>query len=386
MPATIESPSTNIAELKRLTRMHLQADRHDEARSLCRSILDLRPDDAEAIQLLSQCRFDLEEFTAELPELPCISPASWGLGNELTAEDPSAPLELRPSGVAGLLGDYATRSQTWASLGPEHLMQQLICGAGHEPIRFKSSPTTEQCDADGYPLPPVELTMSYGAGDLDRYRECGRRSHAVLTSILAEQNICLTQGNAILDWGCAAGRVVRTFTTEAEQGCDVWGCDVDAPAIEWAQDHLSPPFRFFNCTAFPRLPFPDDTFNFIYGLSVFTHLVVFRDMWLLELARILKPGGCAVMTVHDEHCWRHFQSHGMPDWVPPALRHHSELPAECVEIRGSRWDQCYTFFHSDYIHRVWGRFLDIVDIKPMADSYQAAVIMRKPWSSAHTNP
>jgi hypothetical protein len=100
-------------------------------------------------------------------------------------------------------------------------------------------------------------------------------------------------------------------------------------------------------------------------------------MWLLELARILEPGGCAVLTIHDEHCWTEFQRKGMPPWVPSALHAHDRLPAECVEIRGSRWDQCYTFFHSDYIRRVWGRHLDVVDIKPLADSYQAAVILRK---------
>jgi ubiquinone/menaquinone biosynthesis C-methylase UbiE len=203
---------------------------------------------------------------------------------------------------------------------------------------------------------------------------------------LTEQNLWLTEGNAVLDWGCAAGRVVRTFAREVERGCQVWGCDIDTPAIEWAQNHLSPPFKFFNCTSFPRLPFPDNKFNFIYGLSVFTHLVVFRDMWLLELARVLKPGACAAMTVHDEQCWKHFQKNGMPSWVPQELRHHQELPAECVEIRGSRWDQCYTFFHSAYLRRVWGRFLDVVDIKPLADSYQAAVVMRKPWSSPHVCP
>lgn len=39
----------------------------------------------------------------------------------------------------------------------------------------------------------------------------------------------------------------------------------------------------------------------VYGFSVFTHLDErMQDMWLLELRRVLNPGGILLLTVHGE--------------------------------------------------------------------------------------
>jgi ubiquinone/menaquinone biosynthesis C-methylase UbiE len=212
---------------------------------------------------------------------------------------------------------------------------------------------------------------------LDYYLKLGRQSYENLQGLLGRQQVSLGTGDKMLDWGCASGRVLRFFTEEARRGCDVWGGDVHAPSIEWAKAHLSPPFRFFNCSSLPHLPFPDGTFKFIYALSVMTHIVALRDLWLLEIKRVLQPGGCAVLTIHDENTWRCFAANGMPDWMPRELRAEPHLPGECVDIQGSTWDQTYTFFHSDYIRRGWGQYLRVAEIVPEADCYQAAVVLRK---------
>jgi hypothetical protein len=67
----------------------------------------------------------------------------------------------------------------------------------------------------------------------------------------------------------------------------------------------------------------------------------------------------------------------MPHWVPSELRHERTLPGECVEIRGSRWDQCYTFFTTAYVRKVWGQFFRVAEVRPCADCYQSAVILRQ---------
>jgi len=218
--------------------------------------------------------------------------------------------------------------------------------------------------------------MGYGAGDLDHYLACGDTTYQILTGLLRKHQIELGKGDSMLDWGGAAGRVVRKFVNEARNGCEVWGCDVHAPSIQWAQNHLSPPFKFFNSSALPHLPFPDGAFKFIYGMSVMTHLVALRDLWLLELRRVLRPDGCLILTVHNERTWDWFRQHGMPAWMPRELRQLPEMPGESLEIRGSRWEHVYTFFHSTYLHRVWGRHLKICEIVDCADSYQAAVVMK----------
>jgi SAM-dependent methyltransferase len=212
---------------------------------------------------------------------------------------------------------------------------------------------------------------------MERYLELGRNSCANVRKWLAGQQVSLESGDVVLDWGCASGRVIRCFGEEARRGCAIWGGDVHVPSIEWAKANLAPPFRFFTCSSLPHLPFADGTFKVIYAFSVLTHLVALRDLWLLELGRVLRPGGCAILTVHDEHTWTLFREKGMPGWMPAELRDLPEMPGECVDVQGSTWDQTYTFFRSDYIRRAWGQYLRVAEIIPRADCYQAAVILRK---------
>src|SRR5258708_6328530 len=275
-----------------------------------------------------------------------------------------------------LLGDYAARTQSWSALGAEHLLQQFTTGHSPEPISIQRQPPVAPKGPDGFPIPPVDLTMGYGAGDRSHYLATGRRSYEILSGLLAAQGISLERGDWMLDWGCAAGRAVRNFVAEASRGCHVWGCAVHAPSIAWPGTYLSLPFKFFNTSPLPHLPFPENRFKFIYGLSVFTHLLVMRDLWLLELHRVLSHDGCLILTIHDEHTWGWFRQRGMPAWMPSELRQLPELPGECVEVRGNSWEYCYTFFHSDYVRRAWGQYFKVAEIIPCADSYQAAVIFR----------
>jgi ubiquinone/menaquinone biosynthesis C-methylase UbiE len=186
----------------------------------------------------------------------------------------------------------------------------------------------------------------------------------------------MNPGDAMPDWGCASGRVLQYFSDLAP-ACEVWGGDVDVPSIEWAKGHLAPPLRFFNCSSLPYLPFHDGKFKFVYALSVFTHLTLFRDMWLLELDRILCEDGLIVVTVHDENTWKLFREKGMPGWVPSELASNTSLPGECVEVRGSFWYQNFTFFTTEYLRRVWGQYFEIAEIRPQSEGYQTAVVLRK---------
>jgi ubiquinone/menaquinone biosynthesis C-methylase UbiE len=51
----------------------------------------------------------------------------------------------------------------------------------------------------------------------------------------------------------------------------------------------------------PPLAYEANHFDFIYALSVFTHLPEsLQTAWMSELARVLKPGGYLLMTTHRE--------------------------------------------------------------------------------------
>lgn len=353
---------TEIVALKVLARIHLNAGHPDLAQQCCRRILNRDAKDTDARQMLEEA---LVQQTS-LPETAVITKAAAS-----ATKIPESLKKLEP-----LFGDYTARTRAWRSLGPEHLMQLLSVGNYEAPIRIEQKPSILEFASDGFDVPPVDLTMGYGAGDMKHYLACGARSARMLREVMARNYVTLGSGDSMLDWGCAAGRVVRNFAEEARRGVNVWGCDVHAPSIEWAKNHLSPPFKFFNSLALPQLPFPEATFKFICGFSVFTHLVVMRDLWLLELRRVLRPDGCLVLTIHDENTWASFCKNGMPHWMPAELRDVAEMPGELVDIRGSSWEYCYTFFHSEYVRRIWGQYFQVAEIVPGAESYQTAVVLK----------
>jgi SAM-dependent methyltransferase len=105
----------------------------------------------------------------------------------------------------------------------------------------------------------------------------------------------------VLDFGCGAGRVLRQFLPEAESG-EFWGCDLYEPTVEWLQENLSPPFRFYVNERRP-MPHPDSYFDLVYAISVFTHITDEWADWLLEIHRILKPDGLLLVTFIGPRSW-----------------------------------------------------------------------------------
>jgi SAM-dependent methyltransferase len=101
----------------------------------------------------------------------------------------------------------------------------------------------------------------------------------------------------ILDFGCGCGRVL-TFLHNASVPQRFYGVDIDSEAIAWCQRNL--PFGVFKATQpDPPLPFGPKQFDFIYAISVFTHLdEAYQFAWLNELKRIARPGATVIATVH----------------------------------------------------------------------------------------
>ena len=106
----------------------------------------------------------------------------------------------------------------------------------------------------------------------------------------------------LLDFGCASGRVLRHVACQQDRA-EPWGCDIARNNVEWISTHLPRSIRVFQNTIFPHLPVEDRFFDVICAFSVFTHIDDFEDLWLLELRRVLRPGGIAFLTIHSERSW-----------------------------------------------------------------------------------
>jgi SAM-dependent methyltransferase len=150
----------------------------------------------------------------------------------------------------------------------------------------------------GAPYPPFELAsrvcaLERGSDHAAVYERRGAEARAALESLLGAD--WSFEGKRVLDFGCGAGRTLRHFLGEAAAGTEVWGADIDAPSIDWLAGNLCPPLHAVRCGPAPPLPFADGSFDLVWALSVFTHLVE-PMAWLAELHRVLAPGGCLIAS------------------------------------------------------------------------------------------
>jgi SAM-dependent methyltransferase len=356
----VKAAPQDVAGYNNLCVVCIMLGKIEDAEFVIEKSLALDPANPETLQLLEHLK--AQASTPPASPAPALAPSQVSSENDQK--------------LKFFLGNYAERAQIWNELGSEHIVQQLSIGTSLEQVSVISKPKAEVQLVDGLAVPPRLLRMGYYMDDTEGFLRSGKKSYESLCGLLESAHVALLPGDSMLDWGCATGRSLRYFAPLAEN-CNVWGSDVDAPAIEWCTQYLNPPFKFLTATGLPYLPFEQNTFKFIYGLSVFTHITSMRDMWLLELARILRKDGVAIMTVHNEHSWETFRKEGMPSWVPQDLRLLPEIPEWGLDLRGDFWYQSYTFFHSNYIKKVWGQYFDILDIVPRAEGYQTAVVMKK---------
>ena len=151
---------------------------------------------------------------------------------------------------------------------------------------------------DGLPLPPASLRIRVvGTTDVAWFLERGCIRERAIREALLRAGAPLDSDQAILDFGCGCGCVLRRW-----RGLDaqVSGTDLSRPAIKWCQAHL--PFVGVGVNGLePPLNYGDASFDLIYAISVFTHLPIEKQfVWRDELRRVLRPAGHLLLTLHGD--------------------------------------------------------------------------------------
>jgi SAM-dependent methyltransferase len=199
------------------------------------------------------------------------------------------------------------------------------------------------------------------------YAAVGRDTKAELLRLLPP-GTDLT-GKRILDFGCGAGRTLRHFAAEAQAGeLEVWGADIDEPSIDWLHANLCPPLNAVRCDVDPPLPFEDGSFGFAWAISVFTHLTGNSADWLLELHRVLEPGGLLMASYMGE--WNSKRIANEP-WEEGrvgmnVLRHDWPWSVGGPMTLISDW----------WVREHWGRAFEVVSINPRFHN-QTWLMLRK---------
>jgi SAM-dependent methyltransferase len=157
-------------------------------------------------------------------------------------------------------------------------------------------------------IPPTRI-MWDGPPTAESFKENGQE---FLKHFIQLAN--LQPDQSVLDIGSGVGRKAVALTQYLNQKGNYKGLDVFKPGILWCQKAISsrfPNFQFqhvdlYNENYNPhgkksaaeyQLPFPDETFDLVLCLSIFT-LIFPDDMenYIKEISRVLKKGGKVFVT------------------------------------------------------------------------------------------
>jgi SAM-dependent methyltransferase len=156
-------------------------------------------------------------------------------------------------------------------------------------------------EADGLPVPPAALRTQIGPRHADPafFIRSGEQHAELVRDLLREQGDAIDALDAILDWGCGCGRVMRHWSRLPRTR--VFGCDINRRMVEWCAANLE--FAEVSVTGLePPLPYEQSSFDLIYAFSVFTHLSEdLQHEWIRECLRVLKPGGYLMLSTMGEY-------------------------------------------------------------------------------------
>ena len=214
---------------------------------------------------------------------------------------------------------------------------------------------------DIHPLPSTDDREGYYGPHHFSYWASGHRDARLLFEAADRLGVDL---RTYLDLGCASGRVLRHVGL-SERGIHAIGCDINRRHTDWVARHLPREIGVFQNHSVPSLPLPDASLDAVTAYSVFTHVESFETTWLMELRRILRPGGIAWITIQSEKTWRSFGPGwpvfdalvGFEDFGPYLHERPAELPHGRTVFRLDlgRSYSSHVFYTRDYIHDTWGR-------------------------------
>jgi SAM-dependent methyltransferase len=215
-------------------------------------------------------------------------------------------------------------------------------------------------DSERLPYPPLNLANRVlcldGWGDpIAAYEGHGAEARQALLDLLPED--WSFEGKRVLDFGCGAGRTLRHFIGEAQDGAEFWGADIDGPSVEWLRGNLSPPLHPVQSSVDPPLGLEHSSFDLVWAVSVFTHLADNSLPWLVELHRLLKPGGHLIATYMGRYTSETFTDE---PWDEDRIGMN-------VLRRGQGWENGgpMVLMSDWWVKAHWGRAFDIVRQAPV---------------------
>jgi len=216
---------------------------------------------------------------------------------------------------------------------------------------------------DGLPIPPLKLRSLVWGEYVDlRNFFYEQRQMDYIFETLSQNGATIEEFQAILDFGCGAGRAIRQFASLQRplERAQLYGTDINPTQINWCRRNL--PFAEFEVNGpCPPLIYGDERFDFIYTFSVFTHLSEAQQFaWMRELSRVLKPAGYLLITTCGES---YFETLNENEKIQFSQGHLVVRNAELAGIP-SAYADCIAFHPMSYVREKLTRGFEVIVFAP----------------------
>ncbi|WP_422931718.1 class I SAM-dependent methyltransferase [Singulisphaera sp. PoT] len=238
--------------------------------------------------------------------------------------------------------------------------------------RVRSLPVRAAERKSGTPLPPGQLIfLVANTEDVSWFLDTGALAAKSIREILGKNGVAIEDCKSILDFGCGVGRVIRHWA--GLEGPKISGVDYNPGMIRWCERNIA--FANFKTNIIDTsLPFEDGSFDFIYCLSVFTHLSEpLQRFWMAELKRVMAPGGHLLITTHGDH----YLYALTPE--EQARYRAGEVVVHKANRPGS--NDCAVFHPESYVRQHLARDFEVVDMIPegaKGNPCQDLYLLKKP--------
>jgi cyclopropane fatty-acyl-phospholipid synthase-like methyltransferase len=152
-------------------------------------------------------------------------------------------------------------------------------------------------------LPPNHLRVRIGVGNKILFNQKFHLKMGRDFQAMCRQKGLVRDDSTIVEIGCGVGRIAWPLRGESFVGRYI-GIDIDTEMLEWCRAHFDQRFSFHQAShasqtytgaaksRYYSLPCADRTVDFMYSISLFTHLLEEElTNYVAESARVLRVGG-----------------------------------------------------------------------------------------------